>query len=192
MGNELFEVAFSGQISESANLQEVKARVGKMFKADGQKLEQLFSGQRIVIKKNVDQETAEKYKHALHSVGAVCVIESVPTTVTESTAIAAAQAAEQLAERSPPATSSANESSAETTSPPQTDPLGISADQIGDLEATIAPPGSELQNEIKQIPEPQYDLSAFDLAPLGSTLGDTKKSADPPPPDTSGLTMVEE
>ena len=31
MSDQLFGVAFSGQISEGANLEEVKARVGKMF-----------------------------------------------------------------------------------------------------------------------------------------------------------------
>ena len=58
MSDQLFEVAFSGQISEGANPDEVKARVGKMFNADETKLAQLFSGRRVVIKKNIDQATA--------------------------------------------------------------------------------------------------------------------------------------
>ena len=51
MSDQLFEVAFSGQISEGANPDEVRARVGKMFNADEAKVTQLFSGKRIVIKK---------------------------------------------------------------------------------------------------------------------------------------------
>ena len=76
MSDQLFEVAFSGQISEGANLEEVKVRVGKMFNADDAKLVQLFSGKRIVIKKNIDQATAAKYKTALNRAGAECEISS--------------------------------------------------------------------------------------------------------------------
>ena len=74
MSDQLFEVAFSGQISEGADLQEVRARVGKMFNADETKLGQLFSGKRIVIKKNIDQATANKYQTALNRAGAECEI----------------------------------------------------------------------------------------------------------------------
>ena len=65
MSDQLFEVAFCGQISDGANLDEVKARVGKMFKADDAKLAQLFSGKRIVIKKNIDQATAPNTRQHL-------------------------------------------------------------------------------------------------------------------------------
>jgi len=74
MSDQLFEVAFSGQVSEGANLEDVKARVGKMFNADDAKLAQLFSGKRIVIKKNIDQATAAKYKTALNRAGAECEV----------------------------------------------------------------------------------------------------------------------
>ncbi len=47
MSDQLFEVAFSGQISEGAELGEVKAKVAKMFNADEAKLGQLFSGKRV-------------------------------------------------------------------------------------------------------------------------------------------------
>ena len=60
MSDELFEVAFSGQIKEGADLEQVKAKVGTMFKADATKLGHLFSGKRMVIKKNIDQATANK------------------------------------------------------------------------------------------------------------------------------------
>ena len=75
--------------------------------------------------------------------------------------------------------------------PPQLDPLGISGDQIEDLEATIAPVGSELQDNYQEVEEPQYDLSDLEVAPVGSDLGGGKKEADPPPPDTTGITMAD-
>jgi len=45
MSDENFEVAFSGKIAEDADLEQVKARVGQMFKADEAKLAHLFSRQ---------------------------------------------------------------------------------------------------------------------------------------------------
>ena len=74
MSDQLFEVAFSGQISDGAETSEVKAKVAKMFNADDAKLAQLFSGRRVVIKKNIDQATAAKYQTALNRAGAECEI----------------------------------------------------------------------------------------------------------------------
>ena len=78
MSDQLFEVAFSGQISAGADADDVKARLGKMFNADEAKLAQLFSGKRVVIKKNIDQATADKYKTALNRAGAECDALSQP------------------------------------------------------------------------------------------------------------------
>ena len=205
MSNEQFEIAFSGQIREGADLQEVKARIGKMFKADGAKLDRLFSGQRIVIKANVDQQTAQKYQSALLSAGAECEIRSMSTTPAEAVVAAPpapAVEAQPVARQEPtpdqvpsepdPQTTSANEPPRDFELPPQTAPLSVTADQIGELAATLAPPGSELQDERKVAPIPQYDLSAFEMAPVGSVLGDEKKAPPPPPPDTTGLSMLDE
>lgn len=69
MSDELFEIAISGEILDGENPEDVKARIGKMFNADEAKIAQLFSGNRVVIKKNVDQQTAAKYKNALNKAG---------------------------------------------------------------------------------------------------------------------------
>jgi len=206
MSDQLFEVAFSGQVSQGASPEEVKARVGKIFNADETKLAQLFSGKRIVIKKNIDQATAAKYKTALNRAGAEC--EIVPmggatagsaAAAVETPATAAASAAGQgdapatATSAAQPAVSPAYESSydGDVAPPPQTDPLGITGDQIEDLSVTIAPVGSELQNSYEAPPEPDIDVTGFDVAPVGSELGSAKKDPDPPPPDTSGITLAD-
>jgi len=192
MSDQLFEVAFSGQISEGANLEEVKARVGKMFNADDTKLAQLFSGNRIVIKKNIDQATAAKYKTALNRAGAECEISSPGGEAAEVQPAAAMPApAEPAAESAPVSTEYESSYDGEVAPPPQTDPLGISGDQIEDLAVSIAPVGSELQDEYKESEEPDIDLTGFDIAPVGSDLSEAKKDPDPPPPDTSGITLAD-
>ena len=204
MSDQLFEVAFSGQVSQGANPEEVKARVGKIFNADETKLAQLFSGKRIVIKKNIDQATAAKYKTALNRAGAECDIVPMGGAATGLAAPAAeASAATTSAGEgataagataaAPAAVSEAYESSydGDVAPPPQTDPLGITGDQIEDLAATIAPVGSELQNSYEAPPEPDIDVTGLDIAPVGSELGTAKKEPDPPPPDTSGITLAD-
>ena len=202
MSEEQFEIALLGTIREGADAKAVKAQIGKMFNADSAKVEQLLSGRRVVIKKNVDQQTAQKYKSALHGAGAECEVRSLSGASADSAAAppagaqppqtgaaAAALASQAPASQAPP--SAAVESPAAELAPPQTDPLGITADQINDLSATLAPVGSELQSEVKVVPAPQYDLSGLEMAPVGSTLGDEQKEPHPPIPDTSGLSLAD-
>jgi hypothetical protein len=201
MSEEQFEVALLGTAREGSDPEAVKARIGKMFNADGAKVEQLMSGRRVVIKKNVDQQTAQKCQEALHSVGAECEVRPLSAASPEPAAPAAQAAAAPAPQPAPePASevvpeaarpSRSAESPATTLAPPQTDPLGITADQINDLSATLAPVGSELQSEIKVVPEPQFDLSGLEMAPVGSTLGEENKEPPPPIPDTSGLSLAD-
>ncbi|MDH3387446.1 MAG: hypothetical protein OEN02_06010 [Gammaproteobacteria bacterium] len=188
MSDQLFEVAFSGVISEGANPDEVRARVGKMFNADADKLAQLFSGKRIVIKKNIDQATAAKYKTALNRAGAECEVQ--PTG--GAAAPAPAEAANPAAATTAPAPQQFESSyEGEVPPPPQTDPLGITGDQIEDLAVSIAPVGSALKDDYQEPEEPDIDITGFDIAPVGADLGSVKKDPDPAPPDTSGLTLAD-
>jgi len=191
MGDELFEVAFSGQIRDGADLDVVKAKIAKMFKADDAKIAQMFSGKRVVIKKNLEREAAAKYANAFKNAGARCEVRSMSGDTSN------AKAASQAAPAKPlPATlkvdyTSTQNMTAVVAPPPQVDPLGITGDQIDDLSATVAPVGSELQDEIKEVPEPDIDITSIDVAPVGSDIGSTKKEKDPPPPDTTGMAVIE-
>jgi len=190
MSDQLFEVAFCGQISDGANLDEVKVRVGKMFKADDARLAQLFSGKRIVIKKNIDQATAAKYETALNRAGAECEVNPMGGAAPAAVA-AVATPAESNAVVTPPSTQYETDYDGEVEPPPQTDPLGITGDQIEDLAVSVAPIGSELQDAHETAEIPQIDITGLDVAPVGSDIGASKKDAEPPPPDTSGITLAE-
>ena len=193
MSDQLYEVAFSGQISEGADLNDVKAKVAKMFNADDAKLALLFSGKRVVIKKNIDQATAAKYKSALNRAGAQCEI-SPPVGATASAPAASAPAPTAAIKPASAASAVQIETGdhGEVAPPPAIDPLGITASDIEDLEVSVAPVGSELQQEYQEVETPEFDLSEFDLAPVGSELNTRAKNPDPPPPDTSGISMAEE
>lgn len=193
MSDKLFEVAFSGKISDGANLDEVKARLGGMFKADGSQLEQLFSGKRVVIKKNIDKQAAIKIYSALKRAGAECEVKPLASNgkvaVNPSPKPKAPSSVPAKPPSRPAAAAVAASENPGDAPPPNTDPLGITADQIEDLAATVAPVGSEMQDEIKEVVAPPIDISDLDVAPVGADIGSGKKEPDPPPPDTSGISM---
>ena len=147
----------------------------------------------MVIKKNIDHETASKYQTALNRAGAECEVRSVSTPEEAAPVTSPPPAAAEPGPAAAPVPAVAFESGdyGDVTPPPQTDPLGITGAQIDDLSATIAPVGSELQDEIKQVAAPAIDTSDLEVAPVGSDIGTVKKDPEPPPPDTAGMSMAE-
>lgn len=190
MNNDLYEVAFSGVVADDADPVEVRANIGKMFKADEAKLNQLFSGSRVVIKKNIDQQMAMKYQAAMNKAGAICEVKRVSARPSTS----AAQDSPSLA-RSPAAAKPESRPKSvvsDNVQPaPDTDPLHITGDQIADLAASLAPVGSDVQDARPDIPEPALDITGLNLAPPGADLEPVKNKVKPPPPDTSGLSLVD-
>lgn len=77
MSVDLYEVIFQGQIHQDAELNQVKARIGKLFKADEVTVARLFSGKRVVIKSNLSAEAADKYSIAFARAGAICELALV-------------------------------------------------------------------------------------------------------------------
>lgn len=206
MSEELYEVAFYGEIVEGAELDQVKAKVAAMFKADAAKLAQLFSGKRVVIKKNIDLATANKYQTALQSAGAQCEVkslaeaastqptgDSVPSAAAQTAAATPAPAQEQARAAAPVAAPASISARADSNAPaaPKTDPLGITANEISDLGASILPPGSNMQDGENTATAPELDLSGLDLAPPGSDLGELKKHEAVEIPDISNLSIVD-
>lgn len=75
---ELFDVLFRGEIAAGQNVDQVKQRVGAIFKLDEAKVERLFSGQTPYLKRNTDLTSADKILCAMEHAGAVA--ELVPCT----------------------------------------------------------------------------------------------------------------
>ena len=205
MSEPLFEVTFSGMIMEGADPEDVKARVGKIFNADAAKIAQLFSGKRLTIKKNIDKATAAKYKTALNRAGAHCEVrlmgdgdspasppaQSAPQPSPEAATSSPVKPAVAPVDGAPVSMAYETQYDGEVAPPPQTDPLGITGDQIADLSASLAPVGSELQNTYADEPAPQIDISDLGVAPVGSDLGSAKREPDPPPPNTTGIELAD-
>ena len=187
MGVKTFQIVYQGQTIPGASREKVKANLAKLFKAPAAKIEPLFSGKPVVIKKNLDEATARKYLIAFKRAGAVARVVntararprpegsagggSAPTAATQKSAGALAgvtvdQPGVVIVEP-------------QRSEPPAIDTAHLSMDRPG---ATLAEP--------EPVAPPQVNTEGMSLDEPGVKL---VEQADAPPleVDTSGLSMDE-
>lgn len=70
-----FNVKFTGEIAPDQDLNKVKEKLAALLKLDAAKMERLFTGATVVIRKDVDQAVAEKLQQVFRYAGAVCELE---------------------------------------------------------------------------------------------------------------------
>lgn len=187
-----YEIAFSGQLVPGARLELVQANMAKLFQADAQRIAMLFSGRRIVIKNNLDEAAAEKYRATLERAGAVVDVVSMDVEIEEV----------ELAPPPPESPVAAPVRAAVTQ--PAGEPAAVGRLEVAprdeymaafiDVEAPdfgIAPVGADLQDAKAGTTPPKVDLSQFSLAPVGSDMGQAKAAPAGPPPDISHLRLQE-
>lgn len=78
MSEKLFNLEFEGKIIPGWDIDEVKANLASLLKANEEKMYPLFSGRRFLIKKNTDHKTVLKINNAFKAAGADCVITPAP------------------------------------------------------------------------------------------------------------------
>lgn len=75
-----FDIIFRGDIVFGHQLAEVKAKLQQLFKADAAKVDALFTGRPVPLKRNLDEATANKYRDALIKAGAMVEVCSSDTS----------------------------------------------------------------------------------------------------------------
>lgn len=75
MNDRLYRVVFSGQIVNGIDIDQVKTKIAEIFGIDSKKVDELFSGDKKIIKKNSPLELCEKTKETFEKAGAICRIE---------------------------------------------------------------------------------------------------------------------
>lgn len=83
MNDTKYCLVFKGEILSGSNIEEVKEKIGSAFRIEPAKIEQLFSGKRIVVKKNASYEDCEVMRHIFEDAGAKVYIEQETETVME-------------------------------------------------------------------------------------------------------------
>lgn len=181
-----YEIAFFGQLVPGAQPELVKANMAKLFQADAQRIAQLFSGRRIVIKNNLDAAGAEKYRATLERAGARVEVVDMDVLIEEVELAPPPPAEPPPAVVSAPAVARAGRL--------QVAPRDEYMAAFSDVDAPdfgIAPVGSDLQDARPDAAAPAVDLSQFTLAPVGSDMGQAKSSTPAPAPDTSHLKLLD-
>jgi uncharacterized protein YbjQ (UPF0145 family) len=72
-----YNIIFEGKTTPGKDIDSVKKALTSFLKTDEQGIERLFSGKRLLIRKNVDGATAEKLQKAFADAGAMCAVEQV-------------------------------------------------------------------------------------------------------------------
>jgi hypothetical protein len=75
MNPQSFSVISTGKIREGESLEQVKHRMADLFGVPEDKVERFLSGSSQVIRKNIDQQTALKYKQAIEKAGVICSLQ---------------------------------------------------------------------------------------------------------------------
>ncbi|GLK89567.1 hypothetical protein [Pseudomonas turukhanskensis] len=183
-----YEIAFSGQLVPGAQLDLVKANMAKLFQADAQRIALLFSGRRLVIKNNLDEAGAEKYRATLERAGALVEVCDMDAVEIEEVEMAPPPPYE------PPAPTPVAAAIGGAPKPLVVAPRDEYMAAFSDVEAPdfgIAPVGVDLQDERPEPAPPKVDLSQFSLAPAGSDMGQAKAAPAGPAPDISHLKLQE-
>ncbi|MAX54593.1 MAG: hypothetical protein CL537_03615 [Alcanivoracaceae bacterium] len=190
MSDARFNVVFSGQLVRGADPATVKANLGRVFKMDAARVEKLFSGQPVVLKKEADQATAMKFRAVLKQAGAECELKP---------------SAPAAAPTSPPPVEQAGNGAAKTTA---SNAPAVDADQeSGELETvgtirtggtgfsgafTVADVGADMDNSDHQPPPDAPDVSHLSMAAAGEDLGQKKDQRAEVKPDISHLSLKDD
>lgn len=189
MDSEYFDLVFSGELVRGANPRQAKANLGKLFKISEAKVEALFSGGPVVLKKNLDFTTANKYRVAIKKAGCrVDLVEKAqevpasPPTKPEEKPGATSSETLQTTDAKPE--NQASEISAETHSPPLNSkvnsesagesplPLPEVHEAGADGTLQLAPVGAPVlaQEERSRTVSVDIDTSALSLGEPGADL----------------------
>jgi len=210
--SDLFNVVFAGQIAQGADPAAVRANVARLFKASDAMVDKLFSGQRIAVKKAVDQATAMKLRAMLKQAGAIAALEACDAT---GRALAPPPAAAQAAP-TPPIPVAAAPAQPAPRSPTMAERIAVMDAANAKAEALkpkadappppadvkrvetwrMFPPGSLLV-ESKPMPAAPLmpNIGNFTIAKLGTELmlPEERKAQAPPPvvvPDLSAIKVA--
>jgi hypothetical protein len=161
-----------------------------MFRIDGPQLERLFSGAPTAIKKDIDLETASRFRDAFKKAGALVELKKVGSQAATSAAPSPAVSGGPAQQAAPKAPEGLDLAAPRTGSlidcAPKEDPV-----PIPDISAIgLAEPGALVAQPSEEPAAPTPDLSGIELAEPGSPMADGQPLPPPPQVDTDGLELA--
>lgn len=181
------DIFFRGDIAPGHALVEVQEQLKKLFRADDEQIQRLFSGRPVAIRRGLSQEEAERYRDAILEAGALVELraaksDSEQTTEPAQSGCQATPTAHGAEEEMPAGNAANTDNSTAGQSTPEDDD-GLS----------LAPLGADVLNadERTRVEGVDVDISALDVEPMeGHLLKDSeKRHVAPVEIDTSHLVV---
>jgi len=165
MPEDRYNVVFSGELSAETTQEAARRNLRTWFRVDEAQLENLFSGRRVVVKRNVSLDVASRYQAAFRKAGGLALIE---ISNGEPADTAAAGREEQAG----------------------SDALAESATDATAL--ALAPVGTPLEEIDDRGPPQSPDTSALSLVPGAEWSLEDCEPVLPPPPsfDNDDLELI--
>ena len=79
MSEKDYKIVFRGKLAHGRRVDEVKLNLASLLKLSNEKIEQLFCGKPVIVAKNINYDSAIKYKKTFETAGAICSVEKVKT-----------------------------------------------------------------------------------------------------------------
>lgn len=165
-----FDIIFRGDIVMGHQLVDVKLRLQQLFKTDAAKIDALFTGRPVPLKRNLDEATANKYREVLIKAGAQVQVVAAGS-VNTAPKVPVRPAAPVRPTTHPDALPAA---AAVPVSAPTAEPA---AEPSGVGSWTLAPAGSDLLTPAQRAPvvPVQVDTSALSLREQAGNLIDASE-----------------
>lgn len=208
MSEPRFDIYFRGECLQNFQAEQVKHVFCQIFKAPAEKINPLFSGKPVALKKALDKATAIKFKQAFEKAGAKVYVQlsQANSQVNSIQTAPARPSVASMFELLPPGSDvlSHSEKSAPVITKidiahlsTQTDyqrlsPISEAAPEAPDVSyITVAEAGADLLAGYKtaKVPTMVLDLSAIELAEVGADMNPAKKPTSPAAPDVSHITL---
>jgi hypothetical protein len=185
MSEPLFNIVFFGILQPGKDKAVVMQNMAKLFKTEPAKLSPFFAGGRKVIKSNVDELVAEKYRVTLENIGLVIKIEEA--------AVAPAPAAKTAAQQASDA-DTGGISMAEVGANVIENPVAVKPQEIGDIsDISMAEVGANvIENPVPVTPQEIGDISEISMAEVGANVIENPVAVKPQEiGDISNISMAE-
>ncbi len=172
--DEKYNLIFRGVLAKSVEPAEAKRNLGQLFKIDSAKVEALFTGKPVVLKRGLTLDVATKYRVAIKKAGALVDVEMQTSTPVKPAGKAAftVPAVESTADKSLGTIPGAG---TDLGAIPGTSPASVHMAAVPQVTATIEPADGEAPaavpvTEPSPLPHVEELGAAFTLAPVGADL----------------------
>lgn len=192
----MYQLVFKGERVPGVDENTARGNAMALFKATIAQVDRMFSGQAVVIRNKLDEETATKYQAVLRKHGMICYIEPMAGVEAPTPAAAPAEAPPPASRPEPAVPTASTPASEGAVKVEPGDRLPVAGEKVDDIlshsSLKLDPVGVRMEVPA-DVEAPVFEhLDDWSLAPAGSDLGEQRDTPPPIVPDVSHLSLADE